>query len=153
MEILISAHERFTDPWTELEAKRAAQEKLEALEQEHFDALKRVNHKIAETKNERGSAISNRRGPSNLSSKGLGTTRSRTSNETLRASSTIDRKTETAVKMAKLKTELGEKDIRFEEVPAYWRVSNSWSRNECHQYSRGGRPGFPWGKGSPVTQS
>ena len=106
MEILISAHERLTDALTDLEAKRAAQEKLEALEQEHSDALKRVNHKIAESKNERGSTISSKTGPSNLSSKGLRTTRSRTSNKTSRSSSTIDRKTETAVKLAKLKTEL-----------------------------------------------
>jgi len=40
MEILISAHERLTDALTDLKAKRAAQEKLEALEQEHSDALK-----------------------------------------------------------------------------------------------------------------
>mgnify|MGYP000583280995 CR=1 FL=1 len=106
MEILISAHERLTNALTDLEAKRAAQEKLKALEQEHSDALKLVNHKIAESKNERGSAISSRTGPSNLSSKGLRTTRSRTSNKTSRSSSTIDRKTETAVKLAKLKTEL-----------------------------------------------
>ena len=106
MEILIPAHEQLTDALTDLEAKRAPQEELEALEQEHSDALKRVNHKIAETKNERGSTISNRTGSSNLSSKGLRTTRSRRSNKTSRASSTIDRKTETAVKLAKLKTEL-----------------------------------------------
>ena len=119
MEILISAHERLTNALTDLEAKRAAQEKLEALEQEHSDALKRVNHKIAESKNERGSAISSRTGLSNLSSKGLRTTRSRTSNKTSRSSSTIDRKTETAVKLAKFSRNRGEKDIRFEEVPAY----------------------------------
>ena len=106
MEILISAHERLTDALTDLEAKRAAQEKLEALDQEHSDALKRVNHQIAESKNKRGSAISSKTGPSNLSSKGLRTTRSRTSNKTSRSSCTIDRKTEMAVKLAKLKTEL-----------------------------------------------
>ena len=33
----------------DLEAKRAAREKLEALEQEDSDGLKRSNHKIAET--------------------------------------------------------------------------------------------------------
>ena len=107
MEILISAHGRLIEALTDLEARRVAQEKLETLEQEHSDVLRRLNHKINEIKNERESAMSSGKKSSNISSKVSRTTRSRSSNITSRLASTgLDRKTETAVKLAKLITEL-----------------------------------------------
>ena len=105
MEILISAHERLVEALEDIETKRVAQKKFEKLEHEHSDALKRLNQKIAELKEEGQSLISSVTATSRRSSKASHGAKSRSSKGS-RASAIIDGKTDTAVKVAKLKTEL-----------------------------------------------
>ena len=105
MEILISAHERLVEALEDIETKRVAQKKFEKLEHKHSDALKRLNQKIAKLKEEGQSLISSVTALSRRSSKASHGAKSRSSKGS-RASAIIDRKTDTAVKVAKLKTEL-----------------------------------------------
>ena len=103
MEILISAHERLVEALEDLQTKRVAQGKFEKLEREHSDALKRLNQKITELKEEGQSLISSVTASSSRSSKASAKSRSSRGSRT---SSKIDRRADTAVKVAKLKTEL-----------------------------------------------
>ena len=105
MEILISAHEQLIEALEDIETKRVAQRKFEKLEHEHSDALKQLNQKIAERKEEGQSLISSVTASSRRSSKASHGAKSRSSKGS-RASAIIDRKKDTAVKVAKLKTEL-----------------------------------------------
>ena len=105
MEILISAHERLVEALEDLQTKRVAQEKFEKLEHEHSDALKRVNQKITDLKEEGQSLISSVTASSSRSSRVSHGAKSRSSRGS-RTSSKIDRRADTAVKVAKLKTEL-----------------------------------------------
>lgn len=105
MEILILAHERLVEALEDLETKRVAQKKFEKLEHEHSDALKRLNLRITELREEGQSLISSVTALSRRSSKVSHGAKSRSSRGS-RTSATIDRKTDTAVKVAKLKTEL-----------------------------------------------
>ena len=105
MEILVSAHERLVEVLEGLETKRVAQKKFETSEHEHSDALKRLNRKIAELKEEGQSLISSATASSRRSSKVSHGAKSRSSRGS-RTSAIIDRRAETAVKVAKLKTEL-----------------------------------------------
>ena len=75
------------------------------MEHKHSDALKRLNQKIAELKEEGQSLISPVTASSRRSSKASHGAKSRSSKGS-RASAIIDRKTDTAVKVDKLKTEL-----------------------------------------------
>ena len=105
MEILISAHERLVEALEDLETKRVAQKKFEKLEYEHSDALKRLNQKITELKEEGQSLVSSVTASSRRSSKVSHGAKSRSSRSS-RTSAIIDRRADTAVKVAKLKTEL-----------------------------------------------
>ena len=105
VEILISAHERLIEALEDIEMKRVAQRKFEKLEHEHSDALKQLNQKIAELKEEGQSLISSVTASSRRSSKASHGAKSHSSKGSC-ASAIIDRKTDTAVKVAKLKTEL-----------------------------------------------
>lgn len=105
MELLISAHERLVEALEDVETKRVAQQKFEKLEQEHSDALKRLNQKITELKEDGESLISSVTASSSRSSKVSHGGKSRSSRAS-RTSAIIDRKADTAVKVAKLKTEL-----------------------------------------------
>ena len=105
MEILISAHEQLIEALEDIETKRVAQRKFEKLEHEHSDALKQLNQKIAERKEEGQSLISSVTASSRRSSKASHGAKSHSSKGS-RASAIIDRKKDTAVKVAKLKTEL-----------------------------------------------
>ena len=107
MDILVSAQERFLDTLEDSEAKRVAQDKFEMWEREHSDALKRVNSKITELKNENQSLLSSATASSGRKSKvSLHSMKSRSSSKVSHSSAIIDKKTETAVKLAKIKTEL-----------------------------------------------
>ena len=107
MDILVSAQERFLDTLEDSEAKRVAQDKFEMWEREHSDALKRVNSKITELKNENQSLLSSVTASSGRKSKvSLHSAKSRSSSKISHSSAIIDKKTETAVKLAKIKTEL-----------------------------------------------
>jgi len=105
MEILISAHERLVEALEDLEMKRVAQKKFEKLEHKHSDVLKELNKKIAELKEEGQSLISSAAASLRRSSEVSHGAKSRSSRES-RASAIIDRGADTAVKVAKLKTEL-----------------------------------------------
>ena len=105
MELLISAHERLVEALEDVETKRVAQQKFEKLEQEHSDALKRLNQKITELKEDGESLLSSVTASSSRSSKVSHGGKSRSSRAS-RTSAIIDRKADTAVKVAKLKTEL-----------------------------------------------
>ena len=105
MEILLSAHERLVEALEDLETKRVAQKKFEKLEHEHSDALKRLNQKITELREEEQSLISSVTASSRRSSKVSHGAKSRSSKGS-RTSAIIDRRTDTAVKFAKLRTEL-----------------------------------------------
>ncbi|RMX52198.1 hypothetical protein pdam_00024091 [Pocillopora damicornis] len=91
MEILLSAHERLLEALDDLSTKRVAQEKFEKMELEHSDMLKRLNQKITDTRKGKRNVLSY----SSIESK-----------KSSRSSAVIDRKADTAVKVAKLKTEL-----------------------------------------------
>ena len=105
MQGLVSAQERVLDALEDSEAKGVVQDKSEMCEQEHLDALKRVNLKITELKNEKRSLFS-----SGTASSGrkvsLGSKKSRSSSKISHSSARIDKETETAIKLAKIKTEL-----------------------------------------------
>ena len=105
MEIFNSAHERLVIVLEDLETKRFAQKKFEKLEHEHSDALKRLNQKIIELKEEEQSLISSVTASSRRSSKVSHGAKS-SSTKGSRTSTIIDRRTDTAVKVAKLRTEL-----------------------------------------------
>ena len=105
MEILISAHERLVEALEDLETKRFAQKKFEKLEHEHSDELKRLNQKIIELREEEQSLISSVTASSRRSSKVSHGAKS-SSTKGSRTSTIIDRRTDTAVKVAKLRTEL-----------------------------------------------
>ena len=105
MELLVSAHDRFVDVLEDLEAKRITQQKFDLVEQEHSDALKRLNQKISELKQEKESLLSSVTATSSRPSKVAHGAKSHSSKSS-RTSTAIDRKADTAVKVAKLKTEL-----------------------------------------------
>ena len=107
MDILVSAQERFLDALEDSEARRVAQDKFEMWEREHSDALKRVNLKITELGNENQSLFSSVTASSGRKSKvSMRSTKSRSSSKISHSPAIIDKKTETAVKLAKIKTEL-----------------------------------------------
>lgn len=107
MEILLSAHERLVEALDDLATKRVVQEKFEKMELEHSDMLKRLNQKITDLKQEKESAMSSLTAALSRRSKASNTrsAKSRLSRSS-RSSAVIDRKADTAVKVAKLKTEL-----------------------------------------------
>jgi len=105
MELLISAHERLVEALEDVQMKHVAQQKFEKLEQEHSDALKRLNQKITELKEDGESSISSVTASLSQSSKVSHGGKSRSSRAS-RTSAIINRKADTAVKVAKLKTEL-----------------------------------------------
>ena len=105
MEILISAHERLVEALDDSETKRVVQKKFEKLEHKHSDVLKRLNQKIAELKEEEQSLISSVTASSRRSTKVSHGAKLRSSRGSC-TSTLIDRKADTAVKVAKLKTEL-----------------------------------------------
>ena len=107
MEILLSAHERLVKALDDLATKRVAQEKFEKMELEHSDMLKRLNQKITDLKQEKENAMSSLTAALSRRSKASNTrsAKSRLSRSS-RSSAVIDRKADTAVKVAKLKTEL-----------------------------------------------
>ena len=107
MEILLSAHERLVEALDDLATKRVAQEKFEKMELEHSDMLKRLNQKITDLKQEKESAMSSLTAASSRRSKASNTRSAKSrSSRSSRSSAVIDRKADTAVKVAKLKTEL-----------------------------------------------
>lgn len=107
MEILLSAHERLVEALDDLATKRVAQEKFKKMELEHSDMLKRLNQKITDLKQEKESAISSLRAALSQRSKASNTRSAKSrSSRSSRSSAVIDRKADTAVKVAKLKTEL-----------------------------------------------
>ena len=107
MEILLSAHERLVEALDDLATKRVAQEKFEKMELEHSDMLKRLNQKITDLKQEKESAMSSLTAASSRRSKASNTRSAKSrSSRSSRSSAVIDRKADTAVRVAKLKTEL-----------------------------------------------
>ena len=107
MEILLSAHERLVEALDDIATKRVAQEKFEKMELEHSDMLKRLNQKITDLKQEKESAMSSLTAASSRRSKASNTRSAKSrSSRSSRSSAVIDRKADTAVKVAKLKTEL-----------------------------------------------
>ena len=107
MEILLSAHERLVEALDDLATKRVAQEKFEKMELEHSDMLKRLNQKITDLKQEKESAVSSLTAASSRRSKASNTRSAKSrSSRSSRSSAVIDRKADTAVKVAKLKTKL-----------------------------------------------
>ena len=107
MEILLSAHERLVEALDDLATKRVAQEKFEKMELEHSDMLRRLNQKTTDLKQEKESAMSSLTAASSRRSKASNTRSAKSrSSRSSRSSAVIDRKADTAVKVAKLKTEL-----------------------------------------------
>ena len=77
------------------------------MELEHSDMLKRLNQKITDLKQEKESAMSSLTAASSRRSKASNTRGAKSrSSRSSRSSAVIDRKADTAVKVAKLKTEL-----------------------------------------------
>lgn len=107
MEILLSAHERLVEALDDLATKRVVQEKFEKMELEHSDMLKRLNQKITDLKQEKESAMSSLTAASSRRSKASNTRSAKSrSSRSSPSLAVIDRKADTAVKVAKLKTEL-----------------------------------------------
>lgn len=107
MEILLSAYERLVQALDNLATKRVAQEKFEKMELTHSDMLKRLNQKITDLKQEKESAMSSLTAASSRRSKASNTRGAKSrSSRSSRSSAVIDRKADTAVKVAKLKTKL-----------------------------------------------
>ena len=104
MDNLIAAQGRLDEAQENFEAKRVAQKKFETWEIEHSDALKRLNRRITELKEEKESLLSSTTSKSSRSGRVSRTAKSRLSRAS--HSSAIDRKTDMAAKVAKLKTEL-----------------------------------------------
>ena len=135
MELLVSAHDRFVDVLEDLEAKRIMQQKFKLVEQEHSDALKRLNQKISELNQEKESLLSSVTSRPSKVAHGAKSHSSKSSH----TSTAIDRKADTAVKVAKLKMELhfadGEatKIAELKKFKLTKEFSNSRGRNECHQ--------------------
>lgn len=107
MEVLLSEHERLVKALDDLATKRVAQEKFEKMELEHSAMLKRLNQKITDLKQEKESAMSSLTAASSRRSKASNTRSAKSrSSRSSRSSAIIDRKADTAVKVAELKTEL-----------------------------------------------
>ena len=107
MEILLSAQERLVEALDDLATKRVEQEKFEKIELEHSDMLKRLNQKITDLKQEKESAMSSLTAASSRRSKASNTRSAKSrSSRSSRSSAVTDRNADTAVKVAKLKTEL-----------------------------------------------
>ncbi|XP_078356465.1 uncharacterized protein LOC144641315, partial [Oculina patagonica] len=99
MEILSEAHERLDDALEDdYETKRVVQEKYETWEREHSDALKRVNSRVTELKQERESTKS-------TATKSSRSSRRSSNDSRASKSSTLERKVDSAAKVAKLKTD------------------------------------------------
>ncbi|KAL9965068.1 hypothetical protein ACROYT_G028800 [Oculina patagonica] len=112
MEISSEAHERLDDALEEdYETKRVVQEKYETWEREHSDALKRVNSRVAELKQERESTKS-------TATKSSRSSRRSSNDSRASKSSTLERKVDSAAKVAKLKTELLFVDAEVERTAA-----------------------------------
>ena len=91
----------------DLATKRVAQEKFEKMELEHSDMLKRLNQKITDLKQEKESAMTSLTAASSQRSKASNkrSAKSRSSRSS-RSLAVIDKKAETAVKVAKLENKL-----------------------------------------------
>lgn len=101
MEILLSAHERLVEALDDLATKRVAQEKFEKMELEHSDMLKRLNQKITDLKQEKESAMSSLTAALSRRSKASNTRSAKSrSSRSSRSLAVIDRKADTAVKVA-----------------------------------------------------
>ena len=99
MAILIAAQERLDEVLDDFEVKRVAQQKFEIWEQEHSDAL-RLNQRITELKQEEESSLSSGKSTPSRSH------RISQKNRTSHSSARIDRKVNTAARIAKSKTEI-----------------------------------------------
>ena len=100
MDILIAVQERLDEVLDDFEVKRVAQQKFEIWEQEHSEALKRLNQRITDLKQDEESSLPS--GKSTPSRSSRTSQKSRKSHSSAR----IDRKVNTAARVAKLKTEI-----------------------------------------------
>ena len=101
MEILLSAHERLVEALDDLATKRVAQGKFEKMELEHSDMLKHLNQKITDLKQEKESVMSSLTAAASRRSKASNTRSAKSrSSRSSRSLAVIDRKADTAVKVA-----------------------------------------------------
>lgn len=91
MEILVKANERLDEALeADYEAKHVAQEKLELWEREHSDVFKRLNSRVTQSTTKKSTSFSRGSSHDSKSTK----------------SSALERRVDSAAKVAKLKTEL-----------------------------------------------
>lgn len=100
MEILVKANERLDEALeADYEAKHVAQEKLELWEREHSDVFKRLNSRVTKLKQEKASTQS-------TTTKSTSFSRGSSHDSKSTKSSALERRVDSAAKVAKLKTEL-----------------------------------------------